>query len=222
MNTFFVSDTHFGHHNIIKYCNRPFKDVDHMNQSLIERWNKVVGPDDDVYHLGDFCMGGTRPKDWLKHLNGKVHLIRGNHDPHVEDQGFASVQNYKEIKIEGKKITLLHYPMKAWNGSHRGTWHLFGHVHGTMTVAHGRKGVKDALAIDAGVDCHDYAPISFKQVCKMMETHAEYLKTYFLKNSTNQELSNKERKLRNRILEKKKEGRAKDPYKRGRKAVRNQ
>lgn len=218
MTTFFTSDTHWNHKNIIKYCNRPFKDVDHMNQSMIQRWNEIVKPEDDVYHLGDFCMGGTRPKDWLKYLNGKVHLIRGNHDPHVEDQGFASVQNYKELKIEGKRITLLHYPMRSWNGSHKGTWHLFGHVHGTMTVAHGRKGIKDAMAVDVGVDCHDYRPISFKELSKIMAAHAEYLKKYFLMNSKD-ELSNKERKFRNRMLNKKKEGRAKDPYKRGRKAM---
>lgn len=219
MTTYFVSDTHFGHKNIIEYCNRPFEDVNHMNEELIRRWNEVVQPNDDVWHLGDFCMGGTRPKDWLPRLNGNVHLIRGNHDPHVYDQGFASVQNYKELKIQGKKICLLHYPMRSWNGSHRGSWHLFGHVHGTMTVAHGRKGVKDAMAIDAGVDCHEYTPVSFDQVSKMMAKHADYLKNYFLSEGKG-ELSNKERKLRERMLRNgPKEGRAKDPYKRGRKAV---
>ena len=181
MTTFFVSDTHFGHKNIIKYCNRPYEDVHQMNEALIENWNSVVQPDDEVWHLGDFCMGGTKPKDWLPRLNGNVHLIRGNHDPYVEDQGFASVQEYKELKIKGKRITLLHFPMRSWNGSHKGTWHLFGHVHGTMTVAHGRKGVKDALAIDAGVDCHNYTPVSFAQVSKMMSKHSDYLKDYFLK-----------------------------------------
>jgi calcineurin-like phosphoesterase family protein len=191
-----------------------------MNEALIENWNSVVQPDDEVWHLGDFCMGGTRPKDWLPRLNGNVHLIRGNHDPHVEDQGFASVQNYKELKINGRKITLLHFPMRSWNGSHKGTWHLFGHVHGTMTVAHGRKGVKDALAIDAGVDCHNYPPVSFEQVSRMMDKHADYLKAYFLKEGKG-ELSNKERKLRERMLKKEEHGgRAKDPYKRGRKAMR--
>ena len=219
MTTFFVSDTHFGHKNIIKYCNRPWDNVQEMNAGLIERWNSVVEPDDEVWHLGDFCMGGTRPKDWLPRLNGKIHLIRGNHDPHVEDQGFASVQNYKELNIQGKKITLLHFPMRAWNGSHKGTWHLFGHVHGTMTVQYGRKGVKDAMAIDAGVDCHDYTPVSFEQVCKMMSKHAEFLRVQFLKDP-GKELSNKERKLRERMLKKaENSGRAKDPYKRGRKAM---
>lgn len=219
MTTFFVSDTHFGHKNIIKYCNRPYADVNEMNEALIRNWNSVVQPSDEVWHLGDFCMGGTQPKDWIPRLNGKIHLIQGNHDPHVEDQGFESVQHYKELRIKGKKITLLHYPMRSWNGSHRGSWQLFGHVHGTMTVKHGRKCIKDAFAMDVGVDCHNYTPVSFQEVSKMMKKHADYLKVYFEKEGKTK-LSNKERKFRNRMLKKEK-SHTKDPYKRGRKALRD-
>lgn len=55
---FFTSDTHFNHTNIIRFCNRPFKDVSHMNETIISNWNRVVGPEDIVFHLGDFCLGG--------------------------------------------------------------------------------------------------------------------------------------------------------------------
>lgn len=64
---FFTSDTHFNHTNIIKFCSRPFKDVSHMNETIISNWNRVVGPDDIVFHLGDFCLGGSA--EWINVLN---------------------------------------------------------------------------------------------------------------------------------------------------------
>ena len=73
---FFTSDTHFNHANIIRFCNRPFKDVSHMNEAIISNWNRVVGPEDIVFHLGDFCLGGSA--EWinvLNRLNGKIYLI---------------------------------------------------------------------------------------------------------------------------------------------------
>lgn len=56
--------THFNHTNIIRFCSRPFKDVEHMNETLIANWNRVVGPDNIVFHLGDFCLGGSA--EWTK------------------------------------------------------------------------------------------------------------------------------------------------------------
>ena len=55
----FTADTHIGHRNIIKYCQRPFSDVEDMNKTLISNWNKVVGINDYVFHLGDFSVGGA-------------------------------------------------------------------------------------------------------------------------------------------------------------------
>ena len=78
---FFTSDSHFCHSNIIKFCDRPFKDVEEMNEILIDNWNKTVGPNDIIYHLGDFCFAGSA--EWhsiLGRLNGRIHLILGNHD----------------------------------------------------------------------------------------------------------------------------------------------
>lgn len=60
---FFTSDTHFNHTNIIKYCQRPFRDIYEMNETLIANWNNVVAPDDIVFHLGDFCLGGA--DEWM-------------------------------------------------------------------------------------------------------------------------------------------------------------
>ncbi len=76
---FFTSDTHFNHTNILQYCNRPFKTVDQMNETIITNWNNVVGPDDVIFHLGDFCLGGA--EEWnkiLDRLNGRIYLVLGN------------------------------------------------------------------------------------------------------------------------------------------------
>ena len=76
-----VSDTHFGHENIIGYCKRPFVDIDEMDEIMIQRWNSVVKEGDKVYHLGDVYMGsGERFLKKFTRLNGKKRLVLGNHD----------------------------------------------------------------------------------------------------------------------------------------------
>ena len=78
---YFTSDTHFQHTNIIKYCNRPFKDVDEMNERLINNWNSIVSNDDTIYHPGDFCLSNDKEIiNIFKRLNDNKILICGNHD----------------------------------------------------------------------------------------------------------------------------------------------
>jgi len=78
----FTSDTHFRHRNVIKYCNRPWDNTAEMDEAIIEQWNSQVGPDDEVYHLGDVGIGKgmALKEDLIKRLNGKKHLVLGNHD----------------------------------------------------------------------------------------------------------------------------------------------
>jgi len=199
---FFTSDTHFGHYNIIKYCKRPWHSVAEMDEALINNWNNTVKLKDEVWHLGDFRMGRGDPRDYLSRLNGRIHLICGNHDRCVNNSlgGFYSIQNYKELKLFKKKIILMHYPMRTWNKSHRGSWHLFGHVHGTMTKQYGRKALDDCLAMDVGVDCHNYKPISIHKVVEIMRSHTDYLKEKFRSELDSGKLSNKERQFRERML----------------------
>lgn len=84
--TFFTSDTHFYHTNILKYCNRPFKNTEEMNAILIEKWNAKVKKDDVIWHLGDFCFGGKdNIKEIFPKLNGKINLVLGNHDNYKVD-----------------------------------------------------------------------------------------------------------------------------------------
>ena len=95
---FFTSDTHFYHGNIIRFCNRPFKDVEVMNETIISNWNNTVGQDDTIFHLGDFCLGGSA--EWTKildRLNGKIYLIMGNHDLKNIRQGY--IDRFEHVAI---------------------------------------------------------------------------------------------------------------------------
>ena len=87
----FTSDTHFGHENIIRFCNRPFRNAEEMNAELIRRWRETVPKDGIVFHLGDFAHGSSRLwNDILNALPGRKYLILGNHDMKTIRQGFMS------------------------------------------------------------------------------------------------------------------------------------
>ena len=165
MTTWFTSDTHFGHKNIIKYSNRPFETKEEMDFKMIENWNKRVGRADTVYHLGDFCfMDEQSGQSILNRLNGKKHLIIGNHDKAgTRLQGWESISHYKEVSIDGQFIILCHYAMRVWNKSHHGSWMLYGHSHGSLPDD------PNALSFDVGVDCHNYQPINMDEIRRIMK-----------------------------------------------------
>ena len=101
-------------------------------------------------------------------LNGKIHLILGNHDKMSQElySSFTEVNGgLKDIKIDGQKITLCHYPMRSWNSSFHGAWHLFGHVHGRM------ENVNTGLSFDVGVDVPEweYSPVSWDKIKEKMK-----------------------------------------------------
>jgi len=169
----FTGDHHFGHTNILRHSKRPFASVEEMNETLVARWNSVVGPQDVVYHLGDiFWMPSSEARKLRSRLNGRICLVRGNHDRAAESikTCFEWVKDYYELKVEdqdaagGKQLVVLcHYAMRVWNRSHYGSWHLFGHSHGTLLDIPG------SLAIDIGVDCHDFTPVSYERVKAIMQ-----------------------------------------------------
>ena len=168
MAVFFTSDTHFGHDAIIKHCERPFASVDKMNATMIENWNAMIGPEDTVYHLGDFSFRSAKPlAAYREALNGTLHLIAGNHDhPLTEEyhRQFASVSSILEIKLDGKRIVLCHYPMREWHGCWRDSWHLFGHVHSRLNhEPHG-------FSLDVGVDSNEYRPWRFEEIEALFAT----------------------------------------------------
>lgn len=173
MENWFSSDIHFGHENVIKYCNRPFADAKEMDSVIMENWNARVAPKDHVYFLGDFCFN----KNWeryLNKLNGRFFFIFGNHDKQIRNKihhhhKVIWAGDYKEINIEKQPIILMHYAMRVWNKSHHGAWMLYGHSHNSL------EDDKRLLSIDVGVDAHDFKPINFQEVREIMIKRQEYI-----------------------------------------------
>lgn len=139
---FFTSDLHFCHKKIIQYSNRPFKDIYQMNQKIINNWNEKISNDDQVYILGDYLWrietDTTILNKITKKLNGKKHLIKGNHDNKYSNYqylnaGFCSVSNIIQKKIKFNNnfyyFILFHYSLKFWDQSHNGSYCLYGHQH---------------------------------------------------------------------------------------------
>lgn len=172
---FYTSDLHFGHENILRYENRPWKTVEEMDSALIGYWNQVVGRGDTVYVLGDFCFKGA-PKaiQYLRCLNGTIHLLRGNHDKFIEQQTFKSeleqspqfsqyVKNegwYKHMQDGDKEVVLCHFPILYWDGmDDRGSIHLYGHMHSRPNMQHPHKD-----AYNVGVDVNNYRPVTLEQL----------------------------------------------------------
>lgn len=165
-NTFFTSDTHFGHGNIIKYSNRPYKDVAEMDEALIANWNAVVPVDGTVFHCGDVGLcNPTELAKILERLNGKIYLIKGNHEKSALKcaDRFEKISDVFTARIEDQYIFMSHYAHRVWNRSHHGVWHLYGHSHGSLTD------LPDSLSFDVGVDCTDYRPLTFAEVKDRMD-----------------------------------------------------
>lgn len=157
--TFFVSDPHFGHQNIIKYCDRPWQWAREMDEALIVNWNVVVPEGSDVFVLGDVSFLGTNNTEMIMNrLQGVKHLIVGNHD-RVDKMGkhFKSVCDIGEIIVDGTKIVMCHFPLESW----RADLHLHGHTHGKSRARFNR--------LDVGVDANaadgfGYRPQSWEDV----------------------------------------------------------
>ena len=189
-NVFVTADHHFGHENIIKFCNRPFGEVDEMDRVLIENWNKIVKKNDTVFHLGDFTLG-----DWgiaeryFQKLNGNIKILANywHHDKRwlryllpENHYGVIKINITANITIEvlppivtleipelgiskhPLAITLCHYPMAVWDRKHYGAWHLHGHSHGTYQYPANDE--YNLMAMDVGVDTMNYHPISLGNV----------------------------------------------------------
>ena len=173
MTVFYTSDEHYGHRNIITYCNRPFRDTEEMTEELVRRHNAVVSANDLVYHLGDFALDERLVEPTLKRLTGKHRLIVGNHDRcHPCRGGFKKArQRYIGYGFEDVLVRMSeplfdaeHLPYAGsgdhvekeryaeWRPKNRGRWLLHGHIHTLWKV-------RDRM-INVGVDVWDYAPVT--------------------------------------------------------------
>jgi len=132
---YFIADTHFNHKKVVFGMHRRnqvgyFQTVEEHDEALLASINNLVGKKDQLYVLGDF---GFKPSYYKSKINCKhVTLIRGNHDKHeVSTHAFGSYKDIVKVKLmNGVRCVLCHYPMIYWEGSHHGTYHLYGHCHG--------------------------------------------------------------------------------------------
>ena len=166
---YYISDTHFGHEDCLKHDNRPFKDTKEMEQVLINNWNNKVTNEDDVYILGDFCYrSGKSSSYYLKQLNGKKHLIEGNHDKATLKNKQAldlleSVEHLTMITDKDKSVVLCHYPLTEWAGDHYGVIHVYGHIHANKSDTYEFMSRKEN-AYNAGCMINNYEPVTLEEL----------------------------------------------------------
>ena len=175
MNTFFTSDLHFGHKNIIRYDNRPFTTVEEMDETIIKNWNSKVQDNDVVYILGDISWyDDTKTAEILSKLKGRKVLIKGNHDKlsRKTEPFFEEVTDYKEIVLSEKRhVILCHYPIVFFNRHHYGAYMLYGHVHNSHEwhMTENYKFELEQLDIrcrmfNVGTMIWDYSPVTLDEV----------------------------------------------------------
>ena len=187
----FTSDTHYAHTNICKATTkwvnaenetRDYPSLDSMNAAIVDNINRVVKPDDILFHLGDWSFGGINNIEQFRQriTCQNIHLIYGNHDNSIMADPklqalFTSVQHYLELDIRmytGEKqrklvfsqdLVLCHYPIQSWNGMNKGSIHLHGHVHLPFDKRLGK-----GKMMDAGVDGNNMMPLSLLDVMRIM------------------------------------------------------
>lgn len=162
---YFTSDLHYGHKAAINLCERPFENIEEMNDELIKRWNEVVKQEDTVYILGDlsFRIPVEEANRFIRRLKGKKILVRGNHDKNYDTSLFVEVCDFKELNLNGKSFSLMHYPMLEWPKSYYGSIHLHGHQHNKKEYNQQMR-EQGIRRYDVGVDANDFRPISIDEI----------------------------------------------------------
>jgi calcineurin-like phosphoesterase family protein len=160
MSVYFTSDHHFDHAAARTFYRRPFSSVAEMDCEMVARWNSVVEPGDDVWHLGDFAVrqSAERIAYLLRVLNGRTYLVTGNNDDTAvtECDGWQSVQPYAEVTVDGTRLVLCHYPFRTWRDMDKGAINLHGHSHGKLKPLRRQ--------FDAGVDVWDFRPVRLPDI----------------------------------------------------------
>jgi len=184
---FIISDLHHSHSNIIRYEQRPFKNVIEMNEYISNNWNSVVTDRDRVFVLGDVMFSHNEKEviEFLNSLNGKIIIVYGNHDKPLtklffqcrfrnsKEKIYIAPPIYEPKVIIGEedggkyeKVFLSHYPTFSWNGKYHGRKHFYGHVHTGDEWHDFRKlGIKNAYNVT--VEILDYTPHTFRDVMEI-------------------------------------------------------
>jgi len=173
---------HFGHANILKHDKRPFSSIEEHDEALIANWHEAVRAQDVIYCLGDITFSSKRDAivELLGRLNGKIFLVRGNHDRLVDRPGirerFEAIENLTILKLKGEGIevpggklyvSLCHYAMRRWRSSHRpDSWHLYGHSHGQLEEAAN-------LSFDCGIMLTQWRPAPWEDIVIRMKEKLE-------------------------------------------------
>lgn len=156
-NIWVISDTHFNHNNIIKYCDRPFSSSEEMDWHMVEKWNGVVKENDHVYHLGDVYMGASKGyiENILTKLNGKKRLILGNHD-NGKDQ--ILLRHFEKIMLwrNFDKVVLTHIPLRLESIPGGNRVNVHGHIHNNPSPAGPYKNIS--------VEQINYTPINLDEI----------------------------------------------------------
>ena len=159
---YLISDTHFNHVNIIKYCNRPFNNVEEMNKILIKNWNNTVRDRDIVYFLGDFVLSknkGTVMKKYNELLNGEIIFIKGNHD--------KKGKKFEIIEYGDYKFMLIHNPDSSYTFNFD-DWVIHGHHHANHLDDYPFiNPIKKR--VNVSVEVIDYKPVSLDLIIKLIE-----------------------------------------------------
>lgn len=155
---------HFGHERIIEFCGRPFRNVAEMDAMILANYQSAVSPDDDLWIVGDLavCRGQDAPRleSMLASIQCRKHLIVGNHDKAWIRRlsAWDSVHDFLEIRDEGRRVVLCHYPLITFPGARHGAINLFGHVHQNW------QGSRNS--VNVGVDCWNFGPVTMPDIAE--------------------------------------------------------
>lgn len=198
---YFSSDTHYYHENVIKYCSRPFSNVEEMNKAMFNNWNEIVKPEDIVYFLGDFSMAARSAEVFTPKLNGTKHLIHGNHDfthpyhkksrkPENQKEwiskykswGWETIQDELILEHNGIKLRLHHMPYPfIGEGSWEDKYKNYRPKDDGTVLLHGhihdkgfiQKSQSGTLMINVGVDVFDFKPVSIDRIMEIIKRETE-------------------------------------------------
>lgn len=188
---YFTSDTHFCHIKEFLFTPRGFTNVEDMNSAIIEKWNRTIGPNDEVYHLGDFVMNDIDAGiELIKQLNGKIHLIRGNHDTDKKVERYLELPNvvsvqYADVLKYGKAVFWMgHYPTITANYDDDKPWAkhvvcLFGHTHQEQSFYN-----DNPYMYNVGMDAHNCTPITIDEIIADIRKKKEELNNEQMENRT--------------------------------------